>query len=51
VFNFKKGDRVVGSRGKGRITQGYFSGEILQYEVTGDDGALFMATEDELRRL
>lgn len=51
VFKFKKSDRVVGSRGKGRITQGYFSGEVLQYEVTGDDGALFMATEDELRRL
>jgi hypothetical protein len=51
VFKFKKGDRVVGSRGKGRITQGYFSGEILQYEMTGDNGALFMASEDELRRL
>jgi hypothetical protein len=51
VFKLKKGDRVVGSRGTGRITQGYFSGEILQYEVTSDNGALFMATEDELRRL
>jgi len=50
VFKFKKGDRVVGKRGSGRISQGYFSGEILQYEVTGDDGALFMASEDEIRR-
>ncbi len=51
VFKFKKGDRVVGSRGSGRITQGYFPGEILQHEITGDNGALFMASEDELRRL
>lgn len=51
VFKFKKGDRVAASRGKGHITQGYFSGEILQYEITADDGALFMAGEDELRLL
>jgi quercetin dioxygenase-like cupin family protein len=51
IFKFGKGDRVIGSRGTGRISQGFFSGEILQYEVTGDDGALFMASEDELRRL
>jgi quercetin dioxygenase-like cupin family protein len=51
VFKLKKGARVTTSRGNGRVTQGYFSGEILQYEVTGDDGALFMALEDELRPL
>ena len=51
VFKFKKGVRVTTARGNGRITQGYFSGEILQYEVTGDDGALFMALEDEVRPL
>ena len=51
VFKFKKGARVVTGRGNGVITQGYFSGEILQYQVTGDDGALFMAREDELRPL
>jgi hypothetical protein len=50
VFKFRKGDRVIGSRGTGRIRQGYFSGEILQYEVEAEDGALFMANEDELRR-
>ena len=50
VFKFKKGDRVMTSRGWGRIRQGYFSGEILQYEIEGEEGALFMANEDELRR-
>ena len=51
MFKFKKGDRVIGARGNGQIKQGYFSGEILQYEISGDNGALFMASEDELRRL
>lgn len=49
-FKFKKGERVVAKRGPGRIKQAYFSGEILQYEIEGDDGTLFMAEEDELRR-
>lgn len=49
-FKFKKGERVVSRRGRGRVRQAYFSGEILQYEVEGDDGTLFMALEDELRR-
>jgi len=49
-FKFKKGERIITSRGNGRISQGYFSGEILQYEITGDDGLLYMANEDELRR-
>jgi quercetin dioxygenase-like cupin family protein len=50
VFKFKKGDRVVTKRRKGRIRQGYFSGEVLQYEIEGEDGILFMANEEELRR-
>ena len=49
-FKFKKGERVVSKRGRGRIRQAYFSGEILQYEVEGEDGTVFMALEDELRR-
>ena len=49
-FKFRKGERVVARRGRGRVRQAYFSGEILQYEVVGDDGTLFMALEDELRR-
>ena len=50
VFKFEKGEQVIARRGKGRIRQGYFSGEILQYEIEGEDGALSMATEGELRR-
>jgi quercetin dioxygenase-like cupin family protein len=50
VFKFKKGERVVTKRGRGRIRQGYFSGEILQYEIENDNGVLFMANEEELRR-
>jgi quercetin dioxygenase-like cupin family protein len=48
-FKFRKGERVVSKRGRGRIRQAYFSGEILQYEVERDDGTLFMALEEELR--
>lgn len=49
IFKFKKGERVVTKRGKGRIRQGYFSGEILQYEIEGEDGNLYMANEEDLR--
>jgi quercetin dioxygenase-like cupin family protein len=49
-FKFRKGERVISKRGKGRVRQAYFSGEILQYEVEGDDGTLFMALEKELWR-
>lgn len=48
-FKFRKGDRVVSPRGRGRIRQGYFSGEVLQYEVESEDRSLFMALESELR--
>ena len=50
VFKFKKGERVVARRGTGRIRQGYDSGEMIGYEIEGDDGKLFMAEEGELRR-
>lgn len=51
IFKFKKGERITSSkRGRGRIRQGYFSGEVLQYEVEGSGGKLFMANEVELRR-
>ena len=49
-FRFKKGERVVSSRGRGRIRQGYDSGEVLQYEVEMEDGRLFLALPEELRR-
>ena len=50
IFKFAKGERVVSAkRGKGRVRNGYFSGEVLQYEIEGAGGALFMANEAELR--
>jgi len=49
-FKFRKGERVVAKRGRGCVRQAYDSGEILQYEIEGEDGSLFMALEDELRR-
>lgn len=49
VFKFHKGQRVTTPRGTGTIRQGYDSGEIIGYEITGDDGLLFIAVEDEVR--
>jgi len=48
VFKFKRGQRVVTSRGKGRIRQGYDSGEVVGYEIDGENGSLFMALEHEV---
>ena len=49
TFKFKKGQRVVTVRGTGRIRQGYDSGEMIGYEIDGDDGSLFAAEESDLR--
>ncbi len=49
VFKFKKGQRVVATRGAGRIRQGYDSGEMIGYEIEADDGRLFAAEESELK--
>jgi hypothetical protein len=48
VFKFKKGQAVVAKRGTGRIRQGYDSGEMIGYEIDGDDGILFAAEERDL---
>jgi hypothetical protein len=48
VFKFKRGERVKSPRGTGRIRQGYDSGEVVGYEIDGDDGTLFMGMETEL---
>ncbi|MFL6468064.1 MAG: cupin domain-containing protein [Pyrinomonadaceae bacterium] len=48
VFRFKRGDRVVTPRGKGRIRQGYDSGEVIGYEINGESGTLFIAEECEI---
>jgi quercetin dioxygenase-like cupin family protein len=50
LFKFKKGDMIISKRGKDRVRNGYFSGEVLQYEIEGDNGKLYMANEEELRR-
>jgi quercetin dioxygenase-like cupin family protein len=50
VFRFRRGELVVAKRGKGRIRQGYDSGEVIGYEIDGEDGSLFMAEEAELQR-
>lgn len=49
-FALRKGERVRGARGGGTIRQGYASGAIVQYEIQGDSGSLFMADEKDLRR-
>ena len=51
VFKFKRGERVKSPRGTGRIRQGYDSGEVVGYEIDGDDGTLFMGMEAELTRV
>lgn len=49
-FRFRKGDEIVSPRGRGRIRQGYASGALVQYEIESEDGSLFMAEEEALRR-
>ena len=51
IFKLKKGDVVTGARGRGRIKQGYYSGEILQYLVEREDGGLYMALPEEIQRV
>jgi hypothetical protein len=48
-FKFGKGEQVIAKRGKGRIRQGYDTGEVRLYEVEGENGVLFMASEEDLR--
>jgi hypothetical protein len=50
TFTFKRGDRVATPRGLGAVRNGYASGKVIQYEIAGDDGAVFMANQDEMQR-
>lgn len=50
AFRFRRGDEVVTERGPGRIRHGYASGSLIQYEIEGADGTLFMAQESAVRR-
>jgi len=49
IFKFRKGERVVTKRGRGRIRQGFHTGEVVAYEIDGVNGKLFMAEEREVR--
>jgi hypothetical protein len=50
TFNFRKSEHVEGRRGKGVTRQGYASGDIIQYEVAGDNGSVFMENQIDIRR-
>lgn len=50
VFRYRKGDAVITRRGAGRIRQGYASGTLVQYEIEGEGGTLYMAHERDVRR-
>jgi mannose-6-phosphate isomerase-like protein (cupin superfamily) len=51
IFKFRKGERVVTKRGRGRIRQGFHTGEVVAYEIDGVNVKLFMAEEREIRSL
>jgi hypothetical protein len=50
TFKFKKGERVVAKRGRGRINEGNANGSLIQYVIEGDSGQLFMVQEKDLKR-
>jgi quercetin dioxygenase-like cupin family protein len=49
AFRYRKGEAVETRRGRGRIRQGYRSGNIIQYEVLLDNGTSIMASEQDVR--
>ena len=49
-FRYRIGDAVAGSRGAGRIVEGYASGPLTQYVVARADSTRYMAREAELTR-
>jgi len=48
VFRFAKGAQVSFKGRSGRVSEGYASGKIVQYEIETPDGDRFMASEREL---
>ena len=50
TFTFRRGDRVTTARGHATVRNGYASGDVIQYEMAGEDGSAFMANQDEMRR-
>ncbi len=49
TFRFAKGADVIAGERRGRILQGYASGDIAQYEIQDAAGLRFMADEDAVR--
>lgn len=50
TFAFRRSEHVTTPRGTGTVRNGYASGEIIQYEIAGDDGKTFMASQKEMKR-
>ena len=50
AFAFRKGQVVDTPRGRGKIRQGYGSGDIIQYEIALENGSVVMVDQAELRR-
>jgi quercetin dioxygenase-like cupin family protein len=48
-FRFHKDDFVQTPHGSAHIRQGYATGNVIEYEVVGADGNVFMAQEHDLR--
>jgi quercetin dioxygenase-like cupin family protein len=49
VFRFARGASILFKGQSGRVTEGYASGKVVQYEIEVSTGELFMASEHELQ--
>jgi quercetin dioxygenase-like cupin family protein len=49
TFKLRRGQHVQAPRGAGTIREGYASGAIIQYEIEGDGGEIFMAHQKDVR--
>ena len=50
TFLFRKGDVLDTPRGRGKVRQGYASGDIIQYELALADGAIVMVDQADAHR-
>ena len=50
AFAFRKGQVVDTPRGRGKIRQGYGSGDIMQYEIALENGSVVMVDQADLHR-
>jgi len=51
TFTLRRGDAVDTPRGRGRIRQGYASGDIIQYEIGLENGTVVMVDQVDVRKL